>query len=116
MFFLQRMISHYKNLLNGFNSIVTLNGLTKEEFQAELKNGNHKFWMATFLSSFVILEAFYSIKDFASNFGFSNLGIDKFAQVNFDNPSAYKFQNQIQDLDLAIKKIIDLFILKSPFF
>jgi NADH dehydrogenase/NADH:ubiquinone oxidoreductase subunit G len=45
------------------------------------------------------IEAFYSIKDFASNFGFSNLGIDKFAQVNLDNPSAYKFQNQIQDLE-----------------
>ena len=61
MFFLRRLFSHYKKLVNGFNNIVKLDGFTKEEFQSRLRNGNRRFWIATFLGIFVLTEAFYLV-------------------------------------------------------
>lgn len=44
-------------------------------------------------------ETYYSARNFASNFNFTFLGVDKACKVNKDNSANYKFQNQIQDLD-----------------
>ena len=61
MLLFHKIFSHFKGLLYGFNSMVKLDGFTKDEFQSKLKNGNHRFWFAAFLGLFVSLEALYFV-------------------------------------------------------
>jgi NADH dehydrogenase/NADH:ubiquinone oxidoreductase subunit G len=51
------------------------------------------------LGSNLDCETYTCARNFASNFNFSLLGIDKSCKINKDNSANYKFQNQIQDLE-----------------
>ena len=59
------------------------------------------------------LESLFSIRDFANNYGFSFLGLDRSLKLNLDNPKNYKFQTSISDLD---KTDFCLFVGTNPRF
>lgn len=44
-------------------------------------------------------ETFFTVRDFALSFGFSNLGIDRELKVPVDNPSDYSFKGEFKELE-----------------
>ena len=45
------------------------------------------------------LETYFTVRDFAANFGFSLLGTEKSLKVNIDNPATYRFESLLTDFE-----------------
>lgn len=45
------------------------------------------------------LETYFSLRDFAANFGFSLLGTEKNLKINMDNPANYRFESLLTDFE-----------------